>query len=318
MHKTIDEPDEEKLIASARFKNGRVCPYCGGQHVIKNGTQNGKARYRCEECRRYFSNRTNTVLAWSHMGLDVWNRFMECMLEKKTLGQSARICGISKTTAFAWRHKILDSMRDNIHEGVLLGGVAEADETFVALSYKGNHKKAKNFTMPRKRHKRGNDVHTRGLSCEQVCITSAIDGCGKSVACPTNTAKPRKEHITDFLSKHIKEGSTICTDKNRAYRQLIGQKKLHHVIFDSAKHEYSRGQYGIQRINNYHGGLKRFLNHFIGVSTKYLNNYLVWHNFVNYAKEAMGEKLRLLQELVMCGKNNTRGYSLSLRPPKPF
>ena len=46
-----------------------------------------------------------------------------------------------------------------------------------------------------------------------------------------------------------------------------------------------QGIYNIQHINSYHSELKRFLYAFKGVSTKYLNNYLIWHNFVNYAKE---------------------------------
>ena len=32
------------------------------------------------------------------------------------------------------------------------------------------------------------------------------------------------------------------------------------------------------------------MRRFNGVSTKYLNNYLMWHNFVNFAKETHQEK----------------------------
>jgi hypothetical protein len=32
---------------------------------------------------------------------------------------------------------------------VVLEGIVEADETFFAISYKGNHKKSKTFKMPR-------------------------------------------------------------------------------------------------------------------------------------------------------------------------
>lgn len=43
----------------------------------------------------------------------------------------------------------------NMQNSVELNGVVEADETFFALSFKGNHKKSTTFTMPRKAHKRG-------------------------------------------------------------------------------------------------------------------------------------------------------------------
>ena len=52
--------------------------------------------------------------------------------------------------------------------------------------------------------------------------------------------------------------------------------------------------YHIQHINSYHGMLKKFMRGFNGVSTKYLNNYLIWHNFINYAKETTAEKQRIL------------------------
>jgi len=50
----------------------------------------------------------------------------------------------------------------------------EMDETFVPLSYKGNHKKI-GFTMPRPARKRGKQIKKRGISNEQVCIATAID-----------------------------------------------------------------------------------------------------------------------------------------------
>lgn len=53
-------------------------------------------------------------------------------------------------------------------------GVVEMDETFVAESFKGNHKKS-GFSMPRKIHKRGKEIKKRGISNEQICVATAID-----------------------------------------------------------------------------------------------------------------------------------------------
>jgi len=55
-----------------------------------------------------------------------------------------------------------------------------------------------------------------------------------------------------------------------------------------------KGSYNIQHINSYHSQLNRFMKGIHGVSTKYLNDYLVWYNFVNYAKETKAEKLDIL------------------------
>ena len=47
----------------------------------------------------------------------------------------------SRNTAFLWRHKILDALQ-NMADDVTLDGIIEADETFFAISYKGNHSKS--------------------------------------------------------------------------------------------------------------------------------------------------------------------------------
>ena len=64
--------------------------------------------------------------------------------------------------------------------------------------------------------------------------------------------------------------------------------------------------------------LKRFMKGFNGVSTKYLNNYLVWHNFVNYAKETKAEKRDILLAYVLSTLKTERNSSLSDRPALPL
>ncbi len=74
----------------------------------------------------------------------------------------------------------------------------------------------------------------------------------------------------------------------------------------------------IQHINSYHSQLKRFMKSFNGVSTKYLNNYLIWHNFVNYAKESNVEKRAILLSYVLTTLKTDRNSSLSDRPALPL
>ena len=57
---------------------------------------------------------------------------------------------------------------------------------------------------------------------------------------------------------------------------------------------------------------------FNGVSTKYLNNYLIWHNFVNYAKETKAEKRDILLAYVLSTLITDRNGSLSDRPALPL
>ena len=78
---------------------------------------------------------------------------------------------------FFWRHKIIDAIRKFVGYGSL-EGVIELDETYFALSYKGNHSKSSNFTMPRESRKRGKEINTRGISKEFACVLCGVDRLG--------------------------------------------------------------------------------------------------------------------------------------------
>ena len=97
--------------------------------------------------------------------LSVWEKYIDCMMNGLSIRKTAVACGIHRNTAFLWRHKILDALQ-NMADDVTLEGIIEADETFFAISYKGNHNKSKAFAMPRKAHKRGHSTHIRGLSSD--------------------------------------------------------------------------------------------------------------------------------------------------------
>ena len=51
------------------------------------------------------------------------------MMEGYSIRKAAEKCGINKSTAFEWRHKILDALQ-NMAESVKLDGIIEGDETF--------------------------------------------------------------------------------------------------------------------------------------------------------------------------------------------
>lgn len=72
----------------------------------------------------------------------------------------------------------------------------------------------------------------------------------------------------------------------------------------------------IQTVNSYHCGLKRMIEHnFRGVATKYLNNYIVYNNFVNFSKSV--NKLDILEDFVFSIKCNSKGYEIVKRDPIP-
>lgn len=56
-------------------------------------------------------------------------------------------------------------------------------------------------------------------------------------------------------------------------------------------------------------------HNFRGVATKYLNNYIVYNNFVNFSKSI--NKLDILENFVFSTKCNSKGYEIVQRDPIP-
>ena len=92
----------------------------------------------------------------------------------------------------------------------------------------------------------------------------------------------------------IAPDAVLCTDKLNSYVGFAEQEEIN--LLQLKANRRTNGTLGIQHINGYHSQLKSFMVRFHGVATKYLNNYLVWHNLRNYAdgdfhlKESAWEK----------------------------
>ncbi len=304
------------FIWQERFSGGNVCPICGKTHIVRNGTRkDGTQRYLCRECGHSFVITTNSIVSGTRKSLSVWEKYVDCMLNGMSLKKTAQICGIHKNTAFAWRHKILGALQ-NMAGSVVLNGIVEADETFFPLSYKGNHKKSRTFTMPRLPHKRGNSTHLRGLSKEKVCVPCAVNRNGLSIAKAANVGRVATKDLHTVYDGRIEPNSVIVTDLMNSYRRFATRNELDLVQLKG--HRSKKGIYNIQHINNYHSRLKRFMNRFNGVSTKHLDNYLIWHNFVNYAPESEVDKRSILLKFVMTQNMMIRFGDISKKTPLPF
>ena len=256
------------------------CPHCKSQRIRRFGFKGSKQRYQCKDCGKTFLQTTGTIFAGSLYPLSVWRNYIDCMMKGLSIRKSAAVCGIDPTTAFYWRHKILDALQLR-QQKVEIGGVIEADETFMPLSFKGNHK---SFKLPRPARHRGAQVHKRGLSKEQVCIPCAVNREGLSFSRISNLGTVSADALNKVFAQHLKADSVLVTDRNSSYIRYSAQHELRLI---QVKNCHSKGLFNIQRINSYHSLFKRFIRPFNGVSTKYLNNYFVWHNFLNIAKDAI-------------------------------
>ena len=91
--------------------------------MVAWGRSHGLSRFRCKNCGRTFNALTKTAMAHLHKR-ERWFDHARAMIEGKSLAKTAALCGVHPTTAFRWRHRFL-------------GGIVEADETFILESFKG-------------------------------------------------------------------------------------------------------------------------------------------------------------------------------------
>ena len=270
-----------------RFAYGRVCPHCGSTHAVRNGKRpDGTQRFKCMDCGKRFVITTNSVVSGTRKNLTVWVSFIECMLLGLPLSDCAAKCGIHINTAFAWRHKVLDALQ-KLAEGVKLDGLVEADETFFPLSYKGNSKGLKAPVIKK-----------RGLSNDQICVPCAVNRSGMSIAKVANRARVKEKGLNAVFSGRIAPGSNIVTDGATAYKKFAAKNRLVLHQLTGGKSTTS-GIYSISHINSYHSLLKDFMRKFRGVSTKYLNNYLIWFNYAKYKSGSLADKQEKLLTYIL-------------------
>ena len=155
-----------------------------------------------------------------------------------------------------------------------LAGIVEADETYFPLSFKGQKgPNSEPIDLGRKPRKRETPASQRGISNEQVCVSTAVLRSGGSYLKPICLGRMS---INDFqlnLAQHINwSKTTLMTDGHNAYVPPSTAGEILHIRV----HHFGQGAKHINTVNSAHSHLKQFMERFNGVATKYLDNYLAW------------------------------------------
>ena len=73
--------------------------------------------------------------------------------------------------------------------------------------------------------KRGTSASKRGISDEKICILTAAQRLGKSIARSFNVAKPTLKDAEDFC-ECIEDKSYVFTDGLESYNKVLEEKKV--------------------------------------------------------------------------------------------
>lgn len=255
---------------------GTLCPHCHSQNICANGKQNGIQRYICKDCKKNFSERTGTALAWIKKQ-DLWPVYIRNMFEGYSLERCAKETGISKQTSFDWRHKILSSLRSLSPRE--FSGISEVDDIFFNYSEKGSR------NLQRKARKRGNDNIQQGISNDKVAVLVTCDRQKHKDLQVIKRGRLRKKDIDQAIGDRLDKEAVVCTDSHRSFTGYAREKGLNHKKIHVRKGQYVKDKiYHLQNVNQTTSGLKQWMGRFNGVSTKYLQNYLSWYMVLEQIK----------------------------------
>jgi transposase-like protein len=260
---------QEKTVAliEAAAAPRLACPRCRSARLHRHGHAHGLQRYRCVDCARTFNALTGTPLArLRHRSK--WLSYLDCMLQSGTVRRTAAAVGIHKNTSFRWRHRFLANIKTD--RTWPLGGITEADETYLLESQKGSRH------LDRPARRRGGRSRWRGISHEQVCILVARDRTGRTYDFVTGRAPLTSPQLRRCLAPVIERDILLVTDGHCAYRTFAREAGITHRAVNASAGVRVAGALHVQNVNAYHSRFKGWLRRFRGVASRYLPNYLGW------------------------------------------
>ena len=273
------------LIGAIRSA-GRRFPRCNSEHWHRHGRANDLQRFRCRACGRTFNDLTGTPLARLRLK-GKWLDYLSVLLDSLTVRAAAKRVGVHRNTAFRWRHRFLDRVKDD--RPAQLTGIVEADETFLLESQKGSRK------LERAPRRRGGKAALRGMSHHLDCILVARDRSGNTIDAVTGRGALKASQLVRHLLPKLAPQALLVTDANAAYRSFVRAHGIAHQAVDlqagARVRASAQGAIHVQNVNAYHRRFKEWLARFHGVASRRLPNYLGWHWALDGGRIASVEQL---------------------------
>lgn len=284
------------------------CPYCDCVHIVKKGfdkvVRDGKVvekvqRYLCTVCHKTFTRRTLGLLAWSKLDAKTWSDYVGLELQRTSMADMAERLEVNVGTVHFMRLRLCQVMKAatprmevGFDEGCQVDGYY-LNESLCGMGRRGGAE------MPRDAHRSGHDVHKRGISNDKVCVACGVADDGRQFAELCDRGRPTDDAVRRVLEPRIGAGAVVSTDGLQAYGRILPELGVtRHHVFPSDR---SRGD-GLWRVNAEHRGISDFLRPYNGVSTRYLQFYLDFFNYVESIDRGERDLLAVTRSIVANGK----------------
>ena len=209
-----DDETAEQWFITQRWPNGVACVHCGSVEVSSLDSH-PTMPFRCRDCRKYFSVKTNSIMHSSKLGYRKWALAIYIVttnLKGTSSMKLHRDLGITQKTAWHMAHRIRETY--NEHHVPFVGPV-EVDETYIGGMERNKHESKK--------------LHAgRGPVGKTAVVGMKDRDTGQVSATPVENTD--KATLQAFVEGGIGEGTTVYTDEHPGYRDLANHETVKHSV----------------------------------------------------------------------------------------
>ncbi len=292
---------QEKILKEADLRSKKLfneientvssCPHCGSKIFIKWTKYKNTQRFRCKECNSTFLPTTGTSIHWQKKP-KVFLRFCVSMFSDnfRSLKAQAEEFGISPSTAFEWRHKVLIALSCEAPE---FQGITEIDDIWLRYSQKGRNGLKYSRKRGRSRHVGDNNFVSK------VLITK--ERLGKLDVSLVKIGRLDQNTIKQRLGSKFCQTAVLISDKHPSIAAFAKSENIEHKTFKTSNHSEAESIH-VQTVNSLAERFKTNVNRRLrGVSTKYLQNYANWFGVIEKYKKVKDNVKEIIK---LCYSNN--------------
>ncbi|WP_306396242.1 IS1595 family transposase [Telluria beijingensis] len=251
---------------------GKRCPRCGGARSHRCGHASGLQRWRCLACGRSYNALSGTKLAHLRKK-ECWPAYLQCLLESQIVRASAEAVQVHRTTSFRWRHRMVAGF--TCDRPARLGGMVEADETYMLESQKGSR------ILNRPPRRRGGVASHRGVGRDHECLLVACARDGDTLDFHCGRGPVSSTQLGHCLGPVLAPDTLLISDGAAAYPVFARNQGIAHEALNLRAGQRARGALHLNHVNGWHSRFKRWLVRFHGIASRYLIHYSGWRRVLD-------------------------------------
>jgi transposase-like protein len=273
------------LIQTLENIHGMKCPHCGSERVMKNGRmKNQTPRFFCNTCQKGYSLYTGTYLQNIKKKNKLFEYISLRMSDDGTLRFCSAILGISLDTSFEWNKKLFGSLQEIVPDQ--MGGIIELIVVQETISRKGekpegfyNFKPPNPDTDPRKKYRKSPKLIKPDDVSENVQIAVSFSRKGEFDLKVIHLGDLEKTELKQKLYPKIKKAKKVLIEEAPVVKLFLQERKLSYHVCDQppkGKEKFRNKCFDVQTAKSIYKIFSDWMLRFVGVATKYLQNYMKW------------------------------------------